>query len=187
MDHCCGSKNLVQRYLGTGPRVSILKFNASQLSITDATAESSRPTSPFIPGVTGDTLTTGELRPWTSKIANHSGWIKPRSRAAGSNFSRRPCRAASQCRRNVAALRRYYRSRCGRRARSADSDGRAFALVLTDSNMPQADGFSLVADLRGARELAQTPVIVLTSGDRPGDIARGKELGVAGHLVKPIK
>jgi PAS domain S-box-containing protein len=70
---------------------------------------------------------------------------------------------------------------------SAAREGRAFALVLTDINMPQADGFSLVQDLRRDEKLARTPVIVLTSGDRPGDIARGKELGVAGYLVKPIK
>src|SRR5262249_27086110 len=70
---------------------------------------------------------------------------------------------------------------------AAAREGQAFALVLTDINMPQADGFSLVQDIRNDEKLARTPVIVLTSGDRPGDISRGKELGVAGYLVKPIK
>jgi len=70
---------------------------------------------------------------------------------------------------------------------SAVREGRSFALVLTDVNMPEADGFSLVEDLRRDETLAPTPVIVLTSGDRPGDIARGKVLGVAGYLVKPVK
>jgi CheY-like chemotaxis protein/HPt (histidine-containing phosphotransfer) domain-containing protein len=71
--------------------------------------------------------------------------------------------------------------------RYAVRQGRPFQLLLTDINMPEADGFSLVQDIRRDSELAATPVIVLTSGDRPGDIARGKELGVGGYLVKPVK
>src|SRR5207302_3216331 len=71
--------------------------------------------------------------------------------------------------------------------RSSAAQGRPFELVLTDINMPEADGFSLVEDIRRDPSLARTPVIVLTSGDRPGDVQRGKDLGVAGYLVKPIK
>jgi two-component system sensor histidine kinase/response regulator len=70
---------------------------------------------------------------------------------------------------------------------SAAAEGRAFALVLTDINMPEADGFTLVENMRREPMLSQTPAIVLTSGDRPGDIARSKELGIAGYLVKPVK
>jgi CheY-like chemotaxis protein len=62
-----------------------------------------------------------------------------------------------------------------------------FELVLTDINMPLADGFSLVENMLRDETLAGTRVIVLTSGDRPGDISRSKSLGVAGYLVKPIK
>jgi signal transduction histidine kinase/DNA-binding response OmpR family regulator len=65
--------------------------------------------------------------------------------------------------------------------------GRPFQLLLTDINMPEADGFSLVEGIRRDPTLAATLVIVLTSGDRPGDFARGKELGVGGYLVKPVK
>jgi PAS domain S-box-containing protein len=71
--------------------------------------------------------------------------------------------------------------------RNAASHGRPFQLVLTDINMPDADGFSLVEQMRRDEALAGTLAIVLTSGDRPGDIVRGKELGVAGYLVKPVK
>ncbi len=71
--------------------------------------------------------------------------------------------------------------------RYAARQGKPFQLLLTDINMPEADGFSLVDDLRRDPELAATLVIVLTSGDRPGDIARGKELGIGGYLVKPVK
>ena len=71
--------------------------------------------------------------------------------------------------------------------RYAVRQGRPFQLVLTDINMPEADGFSLVQEMRADRELAATLVIVLTSGDRPGDMARGKELAIGGYLVKPVK
>ena len=71
--------------------------------------------------------------------------------------------------------------------KSARDTGQPFALVLTDINMPLADGFSLVEDMLRDETLAATRVIVLTSGDRPGDISRSKNLGVAGYLVKPIK
>ena len=70
---------------------------------------------------------------------------------------------------------------------AAFRSGHPFELVLTDINMPLADGFSLVENMLGEETLAATRVIVLTSGDRPGDISRSKSLGVAGYLVKPIK
>ena len=80
----------------------------------------------------------------------------------------------------------------GRRSRSPCCEfgadpGHPFQLVLTDINMPLADGFSLVENMLRDETLAATRVIVLTSGDRPGDISRSKGLGVAGYLVKPIK
>jgi two-component system sensor histidine kinase/response regulator len=71
--------------------------------------------------------------------------------------------------------------------KSSVATGRPFELVLTDVNMPLADGFSLVENMLRDKTLAATRVIVLTSGDRPGDISRSKSLGVAGYLVKPVK
>ncbi|MBI3862018.1 MAG: response regulator, partial [Planctomycetia bacterium] len=66
-------------------------------------------------------------------------------------------------------------------------EGKRFELVLTDINMPEADGFSLVEAIRGDAVMRSTKVIVLTSGDRPGDINRARVLGVSGYLVKPVK
>jgi PAS domain S-box-containing protein len=73
------------------------------------------------------------------------------------------------------------------RLQSANRSGQPFQLVLTDINMPLADGFSLIENMLGDKSLAATRVIVLTSGDRPGDISRSKQLAVAGYLVKPVK
>ena len=36
-------------------------------------------------------------------------------------------------------------------------------------------------------ELGSTIIMMLTSGDHPGDIARCEQLGVAAYLLKPIK
>jgi PAS domain S-box-containing protein len=69
----------------------------------------------------------------------------------------------------------------------AHQAGRAFDLVLTDANMPQADGFMLAERIKQDAVLSSTPVIMLTSGDRPADIARGEQIGIARCLMKPCK
>jgi CheY-like chemotaxis protein len=71
--------------------------------------------------------------------------------------------------------------------RHARATGQPFPLLLTDVNMPDVDGFTLVAQVRQEPQLRDAVVIVLTSGDRPGDKVRCTELGVAAHLRKPIK
>ena len=71
--------------------------------------------------------------------------------------------------------------------RQARAAGRPFPLLLTDVNMPEVDGFTLVEQVRQDAQLRDAVVIVLTSGDRPGDRARCAQLGVAAHLMKPIK
>jgi len=62
-----------------------------------------------------------------------------------------------------------------------------FAIVLTDVHMPGEDGFSLCERIRQDKRLASTTLVMLTSGDRPGDAQRSRDLGVASYLIKPIK
>jgi PAS domain S-box-containing protein len=71
--------------------------------------------------------------------------------------------------------------------RHGAATGQEFPLLLTDVNMPDVDGFTLVEQVRQDSKLRNAVVIVLTSGDRPGDKARCETLGVAAHLRKPIK
>ena len=62
-----------------------------------------------------------------------------------------------------------------------------FALILTDVNMPDMDGFTLVEQLRqGPDPAAEAKVIMLTSAGQRGDAARCRELGVAAYLTKPV-
>jgi PAS domain S-box-containing protein len=65
--------------------------------------------------------------------------------------------------------------------------GRPYLLVLLDAWMPDANGLALVAKIRQRAELSATRLILLTSGDRPGDLARFRELRVNAHLLKPVQ
>ncbi len=69
----------------------------------------------------------------------------------------------------------------------AVSAGRPYALVLLDARMPDTDGLALAAKLREQAELAATRIILLTSGDRPGDLVRSREVRVEAHLLKPLQ
>ena len=69
----------------------------------------------------------------------------------------------------------------------AQRSGNPYPLVLTDANMPDTDGFTFAEMLKQDAELGSTIIMMLTSGDRPGDIARCEQLGVSAYLLKPVK
>jgi two-component system sensor histidine kinase/response regulator len=62
-----------------------------------------------------------------------------------------------------------------------------FQLVLTDVHMPFVDGFQLTQQIKALPGLDSPVVLMLTSGDSPGDIERCQEVGAAAYLMKPIK
>jgi PAS domain S-box-containing protein len=67
------------------------------------------------------------------------------------------------------------------------ASGRPYALVLLDARMPDADGLAVAAMIRERAELATIPIILLTSGERPGEPARFRELLIDAQLLKPIQ
>src|SRR5262249_22943722 len=67
------------------------------------------------------------------------------------------------------------------------ANGRPYALVLLDGRMPDADGLAVAAMIRERAELAATRIILLTSGERPGDPALSPELRTDAQLLKPVQ
>jgi two-component system, sensor histidine kinase and response regulator len=67
------------------------------------------------------------------------------------------------------------------------AQGRPYPLVLLDGRMPDIDGLALAAKIRQRTELSATRIILLTSGDRPGDLARAHQLGITSNLLKPLQ
>ena len=66
-------------------------------------------------------------------------------------------------------------------------EGDLIPLVLTDVHMPTLDGFGFCDTIRDDASLSDVPIIMLTSGLRDGDIQKSQSLGVASHLIKPLK
>jgi CheY-like chemotaxis protein len=61
------------------------------------------------------------------------------------------------------------------------------ALVLLDINMPEMDGFEVLAAIRRRAEFTRVPIIMmLTNSDDPRDVARSAALGADGFQVKPF-
>jgi CheY-like chemotaxis protein len=71
--------------------------------------------------------------------------------------------------------------------RRAHLAGAAYSLVLLDRRMPDVDGFQVAEHIHQDPALAETIILMLTSDNRAGDVARGRALGVAAYLVKPLK
>jgi two-component system, chemotaxis family, chemotaxis protein CheY len=64
--------------------------------------------------------------------------------------------------------------------------GRKFDLVITDVNMPNMDGITLVRELRGLETYKFVPLLVLTTEATTERKQAGKAAGATGWLVKPF-
>jgi signal transduction histidine kinase/DNA-binding response OmpR family regulator len=72
-------------------------------------------------------------------------------------------------------------------ARGAFENGTPFALIITDVHMPEMDGFELARNIKKSPYCAGAVVLMLTSGDHPGDVRRARESGVSNFLLKPVR
>lgn len=59
-------------------------------------------------------------------------------------------------------------------------------LVLTDVNMPNMDGITLIKELRKLPDYKYTPMLTLTTESGAEKKAEGKAAGATGWLVKPF-
>ena len=69
----------------------------------------------------------------------------------------------------------------------ASASGRPFPLVVLDARMPDIDGLVLAERILQSPELSQTRVVLLTSDDLHGEVARFRELGIAAYTMKPVQ
>ncbi|MFZ5979151.1 MAG: response regulator [Candidatus Zixiibacteriota bacterium] len=60
-------------------------------------------------------------------------------------------------------------------------------LIITDLNMPNLDGYSLIETLRQNDKHRETPIIILSSEEGDDDQERGMQVGANSYLVKPFK
>jgi len=63
---------------------------------------------------------------------------------------------------------------------------KSFDLVITDVNMPEMDGLTLVRELRGMASYRHTPLLVLTTEATAERKMEGREAGATGWIVKPF-
>ena len=81
----------------------------------------------------------------------------------------------------------YHVTRAANRQQIVDGMKMSPDLVLLDVMLPDANGFDVLARMRGARDFADTPVLMLTSLGALDDILKGLKLGANGYLTKPAK
>ncbi len=62
----------------------------------------------------------------------------------------------------------------------------SFDLALIDLAMPGVDGFGLIERIRNDRELADMPLIVITSNADAGSVSRAFAVGATSFITKPI-
>ncbi|MBA3929084.1 two-component system chemotaxis response regulator CheY [Pseudoxanthomonas japonensis] len=66
------------------------------------------------------------------------------------------------------------------------AQGQKFNAVVTDVNMPNMDGISLIRALRGIPDYKFTPMLMLTTESAADKKAEGRAAGATGWLVKPF-
>ncbi len=66
------------------------------------------------------------------------------------------------------------------------SNGSKIDMVITDLNMPEMDGITLIKQLRGSPANRFTPIVMLTTESQAGKKDEGKKAGASGWLVKPF-
>ncbi|WP_250536640.1 response regulator [Caballeronia sp. AZ10_KS36] len=61
-----------------------------------------------------------------------------------------------------------------------------FDLVITDWNMPNMDGLTLLQEIRKSEEHADVPVLMVTAETRRENVIAAIRAGASGYVVKPF-
>jgi len=71
--------------------------------------------------------------------------------------------------------------------RRAFETANPFGIIITDVHMPEMDGFQFCARIQDSPYRAGATILMLTSGERPGDLERARKVGVSNYLLKPVR
>ena len=74
----------------------------------------------------------------------------------------------------------------GKDAVSKVAAGTKLDIVVTDLNMPEMDGITLIKELRRLTAYKFTPILMLTTESAMEKKKEGKEAGATGWIVKPF-
>lgn len=69
----------------------------------------------------------------------------------------------------------------------AKAKGARFDMILTDLNMPNMDGMTMIKEIRALPTQTGVPIIFLTTESDEAMKAQGKAAGATGWLVKPFQ
>ena len=73
------------------------------------------------------------------------------------------------------------------KVQQAEAEGRPFALILMDLQMPVMDGHDATIRLRSkGYDAAELPIIAMTANAFADDISECKKIGMQDHLAKPV-
>ena len=72
-------------------------------------------------------------------------------------------------------------------AKAREAQGEPYDLVLTDLNMPNMDGLSMIQEIRQIPAYVETPIVMLTTESGEEKKSIGHESGVSAWLVKPFE
>ena len=65
--------------------------------------------------------------------------------------------------------------------------GQKVNLIVSDVNMPNMDGITMVEEVKKLPQYKFTPIMMLTTESEPDKKARGKAAGAKAWLVKPFQ
>lgn len=60
-------------------------------------------------------------------------------------------------------------------------------LILLDMNMPRMNGLEFLAAVKGQRETAHIPVVIITTEGKEEDTERGLQAGASAYVKKPFR
>lgn len=68
----------------------------------------------------------------------------------------------------------------------AVDEGLVYDLLITDINMPQMNGLDMARELKQKASISSKPILALTTEKSKEIMSKGKEIGLAGWIVKPF-